>query len=46
RGALSARGLDRTLRVAWSLCDLAGRTAPELEDVTAALSYRQGGGVR
>lgn len=46
RGALSARGLDRTLRVAWSLCDLAGRTAPVLEDVTAALSYRQGGGVR
>jgi magnesium chelatase family protein len=45
RGTLSARGMDRTLRVAWSLCDLAGRTAPVLEDVNAALSFRQGGGV-
>ncbi|MDA4110536.1 YifB family Mg chelatase-like AAA ATPase [Mycolicibacterium holsaticum] len=46
RGLLSARGVDRTLRVAWSLCDLAGRTSPALEDVTAALSFRQGGGAR
>lgn len=46
RGLLSARGMDRTLRVAWSLCDLAGRTSPGLEDVTAALSFRQGGGAR
>ncbi|BBY79174.1 YifB family Mg chelatase-like AAA ATPase [Mycolicibacterium pulveris] len=46
RGQLSARGMDRTLRVAWSLCDLAGRTSPDLEDVTAALSFRQCGGVR
>ncbi|MGV0643249.1 YifB family Mg chelatase-like AAA ATPase [Mycolicibacterium sp. XJ879] len=46
RGQLSARGMDRTMRVAWSLCDLAGRTSPDLEDVTTALSFRQGGGVR
>lgn len=46
RGTLSARGMDRTLRVAWSLCDLAGRTSPVLDDVNTALSFRQGGGVR
>lgn len=43
RGALSIRGLDRTVRVAWTLCDLAGRTSPNLEDVTTALSFRQVG---
>lgn len=46
RGQLSARGMDRTLRVAWSLCDLAGRPSPVLEDITTALSFRQGGGAR
>jgi magnesium chelatase family protein len=46
RGLISVRGVDRTLRVAWTLCDLAGRTSPVLEDVTAALSFRQGGGAR
>jgi magnesium chelatase family protein len=44
RGLLSLRGLDRTLRVAWTLADIAGRTSPGLEQVTAALSFRQGGG--
>jgi magnesium chelatase family protein len=44
-GLLSTRGLDRTLRVAWTLCDLAGRTSPGVEDVTTALSFRQSGGV-
>jgi magnesium chelatase family protein len=43
-GQLSARGMDRALRVAWSLCDLAGRTSPGVEDVTTALSFRQGAG--
>lgn len=43
RGALSIRGMDRTLRVAWSLADLAGRSSPDLEDVTTALSFRQAG---
>lgn len=43
-GQLSNRGLDRTLRVAWTLADLAGRTSPGLEQVSTALSFRQGGG--
>jgi magnesium chelatase family protein len=46
RGSLSVRGMDRAIRVAWSLADLAGRTAPIREDVTSALSFRQGGGAR
>ena len=46
RGVLSIRGVDRTLRVAWSLCDLAGRQSPNLDDVAAALSFRQAGGDR
>lgn len=41
RGVLSIRGVDRTLRVAWTLGDLAGRTVPVLEDVSLALSFRQ-----
>jgi magnesium chelatase family protein len=43
RGVLSIRGMDRTLRVAWSLCDLAGRTCPVREDTMRALSYRHVG---
>jgi magnesium chelatase family protein len=46
RGLLSVRGLDRTLRVAWSLADLAGRTSPGLDEVAAALSFRQLGAQR
>jgi magnesium chelatase family protein len=46
RGQLSIRGLDRTLRVAWTLADLAGRSSPGLADVTTALSFRQAGSVR
>lgn len=45
RGVISIRGADRCLRVAWTLADLAGRTSPELADVTTALSFRQDGGV-
>lgn len=41
RGLLSIRGVDRSLRVAWTLCDLAGRNSPNLDDVTVALSFRQ-----
>lgn len=44
RGRLSIRGVDRTLRVAWSLADLAGLSTPGLEQVSTALSFRQGGG--
>lgn len=43
RGLLSIRGVDRTLRVAWTLADLAGRTTPGLDEVAAALSFRQAG---
>jgi magnesium chelatase family protein len=46
RGELSIRGMDRTLRVAWTLSDLAGRTLPVLDDVNTALSFRQAGGAR
>jgi magnesium chelatase family protein len=46
RGLLSIRGLDRTLRVAWTLADLAGRTSPGLDEVAAALSFRQAGAAR
>jgi magnesium chelatase family protein len=46
RGLLSIRGLDRTLRVAWTLSDLAGRTAPGRDEVAVALSFRQPGASR
>jgi magnesium chelatase family protein len=46
RGDLSIRGVDRTLRVAWTLADLAGRSMPVLDDVNTALSFRQAGGAR
>jgi magnesium chelatase family protein len=42
RGLISIRGVDRSLRVAWTLADLAGRTTPDLNDVSVALSFRQG----
>ncbi|WP_084076818.1 YifB family Mg chelatase-like AAA ATPase [Demequina sp. NBRC 110057] len=40
RGALSARGADRALRVAWTLADLAGEPAPSAEHVAQALALR------
>ncbi len=46
RGLISIRGLDRTLRVAWTLADLAGLTVPGRDDVAAALSFRQVEGTR
>jgi magnesium chelatase family protein len=46
RKQISMRGADRTLRVAWTLSDLAGRTCPVSEDVATALSFRQNGGAR
>jgi magnesium chelatase family protein len=44
RGLLSLRGVDRTLRVAWTLADLGGRTVPGREEVATALSFRRQGG--
>ncbi len=40
RGALTLRGYDRVLRLAWTLADLAGRTVPGSGDVGAALQMR------
>jgi magnesium chelatase family protein len=39
-GGLTARGYDRTLRVARTIADLAGRDAVELDDVLQALALR------
>lgn len=41
-GALSLRGADSVLRVAWTLADLDGREQPCTDDVTAAATMRQG----
>jgi magnesium chelatase family protein len=40
RGALSVRGFDRVLRVAWTLADLAGLPAPGADQVAEALGMR------
>ncbi|GDY30608.1 YifB family Mg chelatase-like AAA ATPase [Gandjariella thermophila] len=40
-GALTGRGADRCLRVAWTLADLAGRDRPDAEHVAAALEFRE-----
>ncbi|MFJ6570911.1 YifB family Mg chelatase-like AAA ATPase [Streptomyces sp. NPDC091292] len=42
RGLLTARGLDRVLRVAWTIADLAGRGRPDKTDVDLALQLRTG----
>jgi magnesium chelatase family protein len=41
-GALSNRGVDRVLKVAWTLADLAGRDQPNADDVHLALALRAG----
>ncbi|MFC4013048.1 YifB family Mg chelatase-like AAA ATPase [Nonomuraea purpurea] len=38
-GTLTARGLDRVVRVAWTLADLANKDAPDQDDTNAALSF-------
>ncbi|MEU2560163.1 YifB family Mg chelatase-like AAA ATPase [Streptomyces longispororuber] len=42
RGTLTARGLDRVLRVAWTVADLAGHDRPDETDVALALQLRTG----
>ncbi|MDH6144712.1 MULTISPECIES: YifB family Mg chelatase-like AAA ATPase [Kitasatospora] len=42
RGLLTARGLDRVLRVAWTVADLAGRAAPGVAELRTALALRRG----
>lgn len=43
RGQLSLRGVDKVLRVAWTLADLEARAVPNAADVQAALAWRQSG---
>ncbi|MPY58967.1 YifB family Mg chelatase-like AAA ATPase [Streptomyces spongiae] len=42
RGVLTARGLDRVLRVAWTIADLVGHDRPDALDVGLALQLRTG----
>ncbi|MFJ4619333.1 YifB family Mg chelatase-like AAA ATPase [Streptomyces sp. NPDC088812] len=42
RGVLTARGLDRVLRVAWTVADLVGHDRPAPSDVALALQLRTG----
>lgn len=41
-GVLSARGLDRVIRVAWTVADLAGLDRPGRAEIDAALAFRLG----
>lgn len=42
-GRLSLRGLDRVLKLAWTLADLGERAAPSTADLATAVSLRAGG---
>ncbi|MEV6485428.1 YifB family Mg chelatase-like AAA ATPase [Streptomyces sp. NPDC051576] len=42
RGMLTARGIDRVLRVAWTVADLKGHDRPDATDVALALQLRTG----
>ncbi|MGH8867916.1 MAG: ATP-binding protein [Actinomycetes bacterium] len=42
RGRLSARGVDRVLRIAWTVADLRGHDGPGFDDVAEALTLRIG----
>ncbi|MFI6651147.1 YifB family Mg chelatase-like AAA ATPase [Streptomyces sp. NPDC050529] len=42
RGMLTARGLDRVLRVAWTVADLRGADRPDASDIGVALELRTG----
>ncbi len=41
---LSARGIDRVIRIAWTIADLNGHARPSVNDVAQALSFRDGNG--
>ncbi|WP_024806461.1 YifB family Mg chelatase-like AAA ATPase [Nocardia sp. BMG51109] len=43
QGRMSARGADRAIRVAWTMCDLRGGEVPTVQDVLQALNFRQRG---
>jgi len=42
RGRLSARGVDKVLRLSWTIADLAGRDVPGRDEVAIALAMRRG----
>jgi magnesium chelatase family protein len=42
QGAITARGYDRTMRVAWTIADLGGHAVPDAGDVAEALFLRAG----
>lgn len=42
RGSLSPRGVDKVLRLAWTVADLEGHDRPSAEDVAVALAMRRG----
>ncbi|WP_240750642.1 magnesium chelatase subunit ChlI family protein [Microbacterium sp. K27] len=42
RGALTLRGYDRVLRVAWTMADLAELDRPGIDEVGRALHLRRG----
>ena len=42
RGRLSARGVDKVLRLAWTVGDLAGRDRPGRDELAIALAMRRG----
>jgi magnesium chelatase family protein len=43
-GEISARGVDRVIRVAWTLADLAGVTRPTVDEISYALGLWLGVG--
>ncbi|MDR0417167.1 MAG: YifB family Mg chelatase-like AAA ATPase, partial [Propionibacteriaceae bacterium] len=42
QGRLTSRGVDKVLKVAWTLADLAGAARPSREHLCSALALRQG----
>ncbi|MGW0327717.1 YifB family Mg chelatase-like AAA ATPase [Nocardia sp. NPDC003183] len=42
-GRMSARGADRAIRVAWTVCDLREGELPTVRDVMSSLNFRQRG---
>lgn len=42
RGAITLRGYDRILRIAWTLADLSGRDVPSSADIGQALFLKKG----
>ena len=42
RGQLTSRGVDKVLRLAWTMADLSGVELPTNEHLMAALSLRMG----